>query len=299
MTFKQGCAIELGEYLLVTLVYYFAFRTQISPEFIYYAAPILGIFGYFFLKGLIAILIPGQELKAIGRAKKKLRPVDGTLTAVSGPVVALENSLESPLKGEECVAYDYNIYRMIPQSEGQDFHSKDFRGYAFTPFAIKTPLEKIQIYPSGFSLLDHFEGIDVPRTEAKKYAYNYIARTSFVKDPANDLLHSAVSEIHKEMKSYSCRKIDYYREEELSPYHLFSESCLYSGQTVTAIGIYSAGKKGLVWKGITPVQLVPGDLEAARKHFKTNKSGVFIMGLLMFIVANGMFAFLLLQGSFK
>ncbi len=298
MTFKQGCAIELGEYFLITSIYYFVFKTQVSPEFIYFIAPVMGTFGYFFLKGLTAILIPGRELRAISRARKKHHPEEGQLTAVSGPVVALENTLHSPLRGEECVAYDYAIYRMVHQSEGQDYQSKDFRGYAFNPFAIKTSLEKIQIYPSGFSLLEHFEWVDVPSSEARKYAFDYIANTRFVKDPANDLIHSAVSEIQKEMKSHSSRKIDYCSGEELSHNHLFREACLPTGQTVTGIGTYSAAKKGLVWEGITPVQLVQGDLEAARRHFKTNKASVFFMGLLMFIVANGIFAFLLLQGSF-
>lgn len=301
MTIKQGCALELVKYAAITLIYYFVLRTRVSEEFIFYIPPILALFSYFLLNSLISLVLPDPVIRALERANKNRLPEDGKLTAVSGPVVALEESIISPFLEQECVAYSYNIFTEVPQNEGPPRDVNDFRGFAYAPCAIKNSLQKVQLYPTGYTFLDHFDGYDLPFDEVKEKAEAYIKITDFDQDPSRDL-HSAMAEIKqlkKEADSESGRIDLRNGEAEITPEHEFFEVCLLPGETVTAIGIYSAEKLGLISQGTDPLQLFPGDFEDAKSELKTGSFAKFFMAVLMFAFAHGSFIFMLSQGSFE
>ena len=261
----------------------------------------MGIFSYFLLNSLIAFVLPDPVIRALDRAKKNQLPEDGKLTAVSGPVVALGDSVRSPFLDQECVAYSYNIFTLVAQNDGPSREVNDFRGFAYTPCAIKTSLQKTQLFPTGFTFLDNFDGDELPLDEVMEKAKAYIYNTEFDKDPSGDL-HSAIAEIKqlkKEAISESGRKDLRIEHAVLTPEHDLFEVCLRPGETATAIGVYSAENRGLVSQGTDLLQLFPGDLEEVKSELKTSSFAKFFMACLMFAVAHGMFIFMLSSGSFE
>ncbi len=301
MTIKQGCALEFVKYAAITLIYYFVLKNRVSEGFIFYIPPILALFSYFLLNSLISLVLPDPVIRALERAKKNRLPEDGKLTAVSGPVVALGDSLRSPFLDQECVAYSYNIFTEVPQNEGPPREVNDFRGFAFVPCVIKNSLQKVQIFPTEFTFLDNFDGYDLPFDEVREKAEAYIQDTEFDQDPSGDF-QSAMAEIRqlkKEVISESGRKDLRSNHAELTPEHEFFEVCLPPGETVTAIGIYSEENRGLVSQDTDLLQLFPGDLEDTKSELKTGSFAKFFMALMMFAVAHGMFLFMLSSGSFE
>lgn len=301
MNIKHGCALEFIKYAAITLIYYFVLKTRISEEFMFYIPPILAIFSYFLLNSLISLVLPDPVIRALDRAKKNRLPEDGKLTAVSGPVVALGDSLISPFLDEECVAYSYNIFTEAPQNEGPPREVNDFRGFAYAPCAIKNSVQKIQLYPTGYTFIENFDGYDLPYDEVNEKVKAYIHNTEFEQDPSGDLklAMAEIKQLKKEADSESGRKDLRKGEVEITPDHEFFEVCLTPGETATAIGVYSAEKHGLISQGTDLLQLFPGDLEDAKSELKTGSFAKFFMAFMMFAVAHGMFLFMLSQGSFE
>ena len=75
------------------------------------AAGFGAIFGGIGISSIGHVFWAWRDMGAFARAARREPPVDGKLVAAAGPIRPLGMPLTSPLGGETCVAYEYEVFR--------------------------------------------------------------------------------------------------------------------------------------------------------------------------------------------
>lgn len=298
---EKGCRRELARFALFVLAYYLVFRfvLRIPHDFSLGFGIGLSIFGFFLVNALIIRFVPRPEVKALLRAEAGRPPQDGRVEAVYGSVVALTEPLRSPLQGAKCVAYEYHIMRPFVDTDGTPKAYKDYRGFAYAPCAVQTPSGTFSLMGLSFSSLDQFEKREPPLRETRKRAARHIEATTFRAEPMSNLstvgdeLRDLFSEARPEGRWDYCQK-----DAKLTDKHYFLETVLRPGKKVTAIGVYTREKQALISIETVVLQLIPGDLAAARRQLVGNAGAALLMALAMFIFSHGAFVILYLSDAF-
>ena len=183
------------------------------------------------------------------------RPVlkDGERVAATGPVEALGPLLTSPFSRHPCVVYQYRIYHIVHHPGHPPREVQDFWGMAVTPHQILTPAGGVRV--RGYARLEGGATVFADEDEAYRAAQAWLDSTAF-RHPASagerygslaepidteadtfrDDVRSKPETLDLEQRVRSTGRREY----------IVTEQRLDVGQTVCAMGEYSAEKQALV-----------------------------------------------------
>jgi len=294
---KKGCLLWLLQLAVLVGLYYYAFHGRYTPP----ADWIGALAGGFFL-----LLSIGAFQNAF-RARKNRARLDGALSgapfadgqqvAAIGPIAALGAPIESPFTRTPSVICSWDIShegQSTSSSSSSDNTVRDFAGYTMTPCVVNAPGGTARIL--GFATL---EGFKQQRTgpEAFANAESYLRSTTFEKlgllqvfSQVKDLLTDDDGYIRKDWRMAG-------EDFVLDPaVHTLNEEVVEDGETVCALGLYSAEKGGLglgLSKGGEGLTLIRGGVEAAKKRIKGNVGQNILAGI-MVLLASHFFLFMIL-----
>ena len=292
---KKGCLLWLLQLAVLVGVYYLAFHGRFTPP-----ADRIGAVagGFFMLLAIGAFQNAFRARKNRARLERALSGApfeDGQQVAAIGPVTALGAPIESPFTRTPSVICSWDISHESKSSDSSDNTVKDFSGFSLTPCAVNAPGGTARIL--AFATLEGFK--EGPRTgpEAFANAESYLQSTPFEKvgllqvfSQAKDLLTDDDGYIRKDWRMAGD---DFVLDSEV---HTLNEEVVKDGETVCALGFYSAEKGGLVHgfgKGGEGVTLIRGGIEASKKRLKSNVGQNIAAGLLV-LLASHFFLFMFL-----
>jgi hypothetical protein len=292
---KRGCLIGTVFFGAVAAGYY----VLLTPYFEWPANAIVAffgaLFGSMFVSGIVGVLRAQRDAWRMRRAASQ-QPgalADGATVAISGTIRPLNAPLQAPFSGTPCVAYDYDIVHegQRASSHGADetYEAYDIAGIALTPSMIDTPHGGVRLL--SFALLEEFPQHVYRTPETRERAAAYIASTTF-KPLGVTKVFSALGAMSDAMTDDDGAVRQDWRmtqgEIALQAARL-RERLVTVGQQVTAIGRYSADRRGLIAEGLTSaIQLRPGDMKEAKHTLLGKAYKQFGVGLLFFAVSHGM-----------
>jgi hypothetical protein len=296
---KKGCLVFLAQVAVFTGLYYLYFRGRFTPPADLWGA----IAGGFFLSLSIGAFrnaaLARRNAGLLDRAMAVTPPADGERIAAVGPIRALGTPLVSPFSHTSCVMYSYDISHERPatsSNRGEDRNVKDISGVSLTPCAIETPGGNIRLL--GFPVLEGFPDAWQTGSNAFANAESYLLATSF--DRVKLLgIFSIVKELLADEDGY-IRKDWFLADDDnfrLNPaVHKLKEQVVTDGETVCAVGHYSAQAGGLVPafdKGGEGLKLIQGGVEEARAKLKGEVKKNIGLGIFLLIVSQGILFLLL------
>jgi hypothetical protein len=290
---KLGCLLSLlmlgaliGAYYVVLAPY-----TEWPANAI---APAIGGFAAFsFFSGIYNWLRARRQTRRLGDQPQAVGNLqDGEEVAISGTIRPLNAPLQAPLSGTPCVAYDYDIMHRVRRETGNrtEHHDDiDIAGLALTPSVIDTPTGSVRML--SFALLDDFPRTATNDPAMRARARDYIASTMF-KPMGLTKVFTAFGALQDALTDEDgAVRMDWRMtqgEIELER-AVMRERLVTPGQEVTAIGIYSAERHGLIAKGVSSaIQLRPGGTKDARRLILQKARSGFAAGLVLLLVTHGM-----------
>ena len=295
---KKGCLLWLLQLAVLVGLYYLAFHGRFSPPADWIGALAGGFFMTLAIGAFQNALRARKDRARLERALAGEPFQDGQQVAAVGPITALGAPVESPFSRTPCVIFDYDVSHesTTRSSSGSQTNTvKDFSGFTLTPCAVYAPGGTARIL--GFPTLEGFQ--QEPRKDAESWANaeSYLQSTPFEKmgltrifGEAKDLLTDDDGYIRKDWRMAG----DGFA---LAPgEHTLNEKVVKDGETVCALGYYSAEKGGLVQgfgKGGEGVKLIRGGIDAARQHLKGNVGQSIVAGIAV-LLASHFFLFMIL-----
>jgi Ankyrin repeats (3 copies) len=294
---KKGCLLWLLQLVVLVGLYYLAFHGRFTPP-----ADRIGALagGFFLLLAVGAFQNAFRARKNRGRLERALAGVpfeDGQQVAAIGPITALGAPIESPFSRTNCVLCSWDISHegRSTSSSSSDNTVRDFSGFILTPCAVNAPGGTARIL--AFATLEGFKEGPQTGPEAFANAESYLQSTPFehvgllqVFSQAKDLLTDDDGYIRKDWRMAGD---DFALDPEM---HTLNEEVVKDGETVCALGFYSAEKGGLVQgfgKGGEGVTLIRGGVEAGKKRLKGNVGQNIAAGI-MVLLASHFFLFMFL-----
>jgi hypothetical protein len=294
---KKGCLLWLLQLAVLVGLYYYAFHGRFTPPADWIGA-LAG--GFFLLLAIGAFQNAFRARKNRARLERALSGApfeDGQQVAAIGPITALGAPVESPFTRTPCVVCSWDISHegRSTSSSSSDNTVRDFSGFIMTPCVVNAPGGTARIL--GFATLEGFK--EGPRTgpEAFANAASYLQSTPFEKvgllqvfSEAKDLFTDDDGYIRKDWRMAGDDFV-------LDPaVHTLNEEVVKDGETVCALGFYSADKGGLVQgfaKGGEGVTLIRGGIETGKKRLKGNVGQSIAAGI-MVLLASHFFLFMIL-----
>jgi Ankyrin repeats (3 copies) len=282
---KKGCLLWLLQLVVFTGLYYLAIRGRVTPR-----AEWLGALG-----GGVSLLLVIGAFRNVWSARKSRALLDHALTgapfedgqriAAVGPVMALGAPIHAPFSEIPCVFYSWEIAHVHPgRSQSRPQRIKDFSGFALTPCVVQTPTGNVRIL--GFPVLEGFAEVSERGDLAYKRARAYLSSVSFEKvgvtnafSQLKDLLTDEDGHLRKD---WQMAGDDFQLDSKV---HSLWEQMVKDGETVCALGVYSAERRGIVPKG-EGIKLVRGDSEKARKTLGGDGWKYGFMATVLFIVTH-------------
>jgi hypothetical protein len=292
---KKGCLLWLLQLAVLIGLYYLAFHGRFSPP-----ADRIGAAagGFFMLLAIGAFQNAFRARKNRARLERALAGApfeDGQQVAAIGPIMALGSPVESPFTRTPCVACSWDIsHESRSRNSSSNNTVKDFSGFVLTPCAVNAPGGSVRIL--GFPTLEGFKA--APRgEEVYANAESYLSSTPFER--------VGLMQIFSQVKDLITDDDGYIRKDwrmaddgfALDPdVHALNEEVVKDGETVCALGLYSAEKGGLVLglgKGGEGLTLIRGGVEAGKKRLKGNVGQNIAAGI-MVLLASHFFLFMFL-----
>lgn len=286
---KRACLLSLAVFAAI----YAAYALFLWPRVEAPGPPLLALFGALgtaMLAGSLSEIWSSRRDRAALDREARLVPLrDGELEAASGPVLPLGAPLSAPFSGRECVAYEYEVSRSTAAG-GDAPGGMEASGVALTPCVVRSPRGDVALL--GWSLLDAFQKGKGKSAEDRSRAAAYfdgLAPSQVEKlGPADvlsvlkDLLADDDGTVRKDWRTGK------------GPLPLegatLSERVVAAGETVTALGIYSASRGGFVPPregSLTLNRLLPGSGEAFRVQLALDSRKKLAVGLVFCIAFNG------------
>jgi ankyrin repeat protein len=295
---KKGCLLWLLQLAVLVGLYYLAFHGRFTPPADWIGA-LAG--GFFLTLAIGAFQNAFRARKNRARLEQALagEPFeDGRQVAAVGPIAALGAPVESPFSRTPCVICDWDVSHesTTRSSSGSSNNTtKDFSGFVLTPCAVQAPGGGVRIL--GFPTLEGFEEAPLHDAESWANAESYLRSTPFEK--------IGLTRVFSEVKDLFTDDDGYIRKDWRMAddgfaldrqVHTIKEKVVKDGETVCALGVYSAEKGGLVQgfsKGGEGVTVIRGGAAAARKRLKGNVGQNIAAGLLV-LLASHFFLFMIL-----
>jgi hypothetical protein len=212
---------------------------------------------------------------------------DGQRIAAVGPILALGAPVPAPFSGDPCVfcAWEVSHKSSSPGKKYTLQDVKDFSGFLMTPCVVQAPRGNVRIL--GFPTLEGFPNeaqrnkINFPRARA------YLESTPFEKvnaPKAFSEVEDLVADEHGHLrKDWRMAGDDFVLTHKV---HTLEERIVKDGETVCALGRYSAEKKGLVPGFGSGLKLIRGDSTAVRETLTDYFKGFAALGVLLFLVSH-------------
>ena len=240
---------------------------------------------------------------ALGRAEGLTPLQDGRLEAVTGPMEPLGEPLVSPLSRTPSVAYQYEITHVetitTRTSKGRSVESQevtDYSGLGLTPAVIRS--KRGEVCLQGVANLDSFWR-KVEGGLGARHVHTYFQKTPPVEADLGEAL--AVAQILTGYQNDAPVQRDWHLPGGgVEGKRTFVERVVTAGETVTALGRYSAEAGGLVphttWNPFDQSQvtrLLRGPAKVARKALLTNHLATALF-LLVTVVGTNAFLYMAL-----
>jgi len=286
---KKGCLLWFVKLAVLVGIYYWVLHGRVSPP----ADRIGALAGGFFLLLTIGSF---QNVSIALRNRRRLEAAlagapfePGKQVAAIGPIQALGAPVESPFTKTKCVLYSCDISHVSRTQGSTDHDSKDFSSLCLTPCAVYAPGGTVRIL--GYPVLQGFPETPRHDPEVLANAETYLRSTQFEKvgilqvfSQVKDLLTDQDGYIRKDLRLTDDPDL------HLDPsIHTLKEQVVPDGETVCAIGYYSAEKDGLIpgfTKGGEGLTLIRGGEEAARKALKGNVWQYVAIGIGLLLVSH-------------
>jgi ankyrin repeat protein len=296
---KKGCLLWLLQLAVLVGLYYYFFHGRFTPP-----ADKIGAFagGFFLLLSIGAFQNAWRAWKNRARLERAFAGApfeDGQQVVAVGPITALGAPIESPFTRQPCVICSWDISHLSTTRSGSGGSTtqdvKDFTGLHLTPCAVSAPGGTARIL--GFATLEGFDESPEDTTEAFANAESYLESTPFER--------VGLLQIFSQVKDLITDDDGYIRKDlrmaddgfALDPQvHTLKEQVVKDGETVCALGTWSAEKGGLVQglgKGGEGLTLIRGGTEAAEKRLKGNVWQNIGAGI-MVLLASHFFLFMIL-----
>ena len=283
---RRGCALILICFVALFAAYFAFFTRYFEWPGNLIAAGFGALFGGIGISSVAQVGWVWRDLRAFARAARREAPGDGQLVAAAGPMRPLGAPLTSPLGGEPCVAYEYEVLSRERVGQGKNASRPcDIAGFALTAASIDTPHGGVRLL--GFPILDEF-----PQEQRHSHARaeQYAASTTF--EAAQGL---AALKLFSEFDDALAdddgivRK-DFRLTSGPIPFdkRLLNERVVVVGQEVCALGRYDAARRALVPRGATLNRLWPGTLDAVRRKVVGAARTQTLTGLSFFLVSHAM-----------
>jgi hypothetical protein len=283
---RRSCALILVFFAALFAAYLWFFTRYFEWPGNLIAAGFGAIFGGIGISSIGHVLWAWRDMRAFARAADREPPVDGKLVAAAGPIRPLSVPLTSPLGGETCVAYEYEVFRHERHGKTKS-RPVDLAGFAMAAATIDTPHGGVRLL--GFPLLDEFTQ-HRRGPEARGRAAQYLASTTFEASQGLGALQ-LFSELDDALADDDgiVRK-DFRMTSGPIPFEqrLLGERIVQVGQQVCALGRYDAAKRALVPRGATLNRLWPGTLDAVRRNVVGTARSQTLLGLSFFLVTHAM-----------
>lgn len=290
---KRGCLLWLLQLAALTGLYYLVIRGRLDPPLDWLAALGGGLALMLVIGAFRNVWLAQQNRALLDRAHTGAPFEDGQRIAAVGPIMALGAPIPSPLSGTPCVFYSWEISHLNPlqnrRKSTRPQNVNDFSGFALTPCVVQTPTGNVRIL--GFPVLEGFPEVVQRGDRAFAKAQDYLSSTPFeevgVTNAFSQVKGLLVDEDGHLRKDWRMAGEGFQLDPNL---HTLKEQVVKDGETVCALGLYSAEKKGLVQgyghrQGVG-IKLIPGDSAAARNILKVNLWKYSIAGVLLFLVTH-------------
>ena len=283
---RRGCALILICFVALFAAYFAFFTRYFEWPGNLIAAGFGALFGGIGISSVAQVGWVWRDLRALARAARREAPADGQLVAAAGPMRPLGAPLTSPLGGEPCVAYEYEVLSRERVGQGKNAQRPcDIAGFAMTAASIDTPQGGVRLL--GFPILDEFPQ---EQRHAHARAEQYAAATTFeaaqglgalkLFSEFDDALTDDDGVVRKDFRLTS-GPIPFDKR-------LLNERVVEVGQQVCALGRYDAARRALVPRGTTLNRLWPGTLEAVRRKVVGAARTQTLTGLSFFLVSHAM-----------
>jgi hypothetical protein len=259
----RGCLVGLALWILATAVF-FAVRIRDSPDYgeMFIRAFVGGAIAGF---GLSLLVTVGQRLREwlwIRRAVRGERLRDGRRGAALGRVVVLQGEpATAPYSGLRCAIHEYTAYHLRPRVSGPSAEVKDYWGRHHVPCAVNGPQGQVQLF--AWTEME-FPADEISASEARERAVAH-SRDTIWTPMTSDLSESKLELANRMFSSDGAGHWDFTAGDTDVSRLRFRESRVEVGETVCALGRYSASRGGFVedagWIGF-PIRIVKGDARA-------------------------------------
>ncbi len=286
---KKGVLLWLLELAVLTGLYYLALRGRVSPGAERLAALGSGV-ALFLVIGAFRIAWSARQGRALLAFADTGAPFeDGQRIAAVGPILALSPPVHAPFSGEPCVLCVWNISHEVKHTRKGRTSTRrvdDFTGCLMAPFVVQTPAGNVRML--GFPWQEGFPAETHGSPEAFMRAQACLQtipseKTNLVKSFFEDRVADEAGYIRKDLRMAG-------DDFQLDPtVHTLTEEIVREGETVSAFGIYSAERQGLVpdhSRRDAGLNLVQGDSRAVGETLKTKFWKYSVGGVMLFLIAH-------------
>jgi hypothetical protein len=292
----RGCLIGVVFFGALAAGYYVALTPYFEWPGNAIAAGLGALFLSIFVSGFFGIFKAHRDARRLGASSTQTVGAftDGETVAVAGTIRPIDAPITAPFSGTPCCAYDYDIIhlarRVSTDSSGgyEAYEQHDISGLALTPSIIETPTGGVRLL--SFAMLEQFpqQVLNGPAPRAKATAY--IAQTTF-RPMGVSKVFSAINALSEALSDDDgAVRMDWRMNQDEIKLEAatIKERLLPVGQQVTAVGKYSADRRGLIADGmLSMIQLRPGDAETARRALLKQAYSGFVTGLVLFLISHG------------
>jgi phosphate/sulfate permease len=297
---KKGCAIWLGLFIALTLVYGWWFGNPVVG----------GIFGFLMLVALGFLSTPFRKREELALVKQAgyspFRPdstifQDGKRVALFGYIYPLHGSgIKAPFSHKDCVIYSYSIQ----SGTGEDSYKK-YEGFRLTPSVIMTRRGDVKLF--AYPELKGFAA--TPKSEMNyQNALDYIHTTTFQMFKVSEIRKAYESIIKELMDNSGDIKKDTKfnrgeqtkdaenipvsltaREPELSPDDTLEEICVGIRDEVCLLGTWSSARQGIVSdyaETVKRVTLIKGNQQQVLESIRKTMIVYPLIGLVIAAIVN-------------
>jgi hypothetical protein len=286
--FWSGCLYPLLGFLLIYAFYVLLFiRLLPDPAVPFFISLFTAIGTGALLTGLLDLLRVRKLGAAIRREQEGTARRDGRFEAFSGTIHPLQEALVSPFQGRPCVAYEYDLAAASKNNE--TIGSKAW-GWALTPAVIRAAAGDQRLL--GFPELERFDQ-NVVGAGARERIQTYFKDTLFETLEFGDIKKSLDQIVERSTDDDGQARADLLRGADLNSQDFDKFQCTERvvpvGEEVTAFGIYSSARGGLVphpKKATGMVQLWPGKGDGLKTVIEKEAWGRLTIGIVVFFLTH-------------